>query len=276
MRKILLYTVCFFGMLFSVLNCRADYPIGKGRVALIGTYNYFYSNKFFDANAKLIKYPVGDYFNSSSYGLTFMAGLGRYVDFNISVPFVVQSLTSNGIKATNTGLGDLNTGFSFHFPSETLSKFFTIKANFILPLYQNDTLVTPYLGFASKAVQLGAAYSFSPFEKTFATIDFTYTRFLESSEGPNQYRGSLTVSKMLSNYTTLTGSFAHQVSRSINTSFNQNLSINKNFEGGTMSLSLSQRITRTVTPSIQGFYTLYGKNMGLGVGASFFLTVRIP
>ncbi len=276
MRKLLLYMVCFMGMLCSVLNCRADYPIGKGRVALIGTYNYFYSNKFFDANAKLIKYPVGDDFRSTSYGLTFMAGLGRYTDFNISVPFVVQSLTSGGIKATNTGLGDLNAGFSFHFPSETLSKFLTIKAGFILPLYQNDTLVTPFLGFASKAVQLGASYSFSPFDKTFATLDFTYTRFIDEFEGPDQYRGSVTVSKLLTRYTTLTGSFAHQISRSINTDFNQNIAINKNFDGGTVNLSIGHRISRTVTPSIQGNYTLYGKNMGLGVGASFFLTVRIP
>ncbi|TAH08472.1 MAG: hypothetical protein EAZ12_07620 [Sphingobacteriia bacterium] len=250
--------------------------MGKGRVALIGTYNYFYSNKYFDEKAKLIKYPTGDFFNSTSYGLTFMAGIGRKVDLNVSVPFVVQSITTSGVKQTNSGLGDANLGLSFHFPSESLTKSFTIKTGVILPLYQNDTLKTPYLGYASTGVQLGAAYAFSPFKQAYATLEFTYTRFLDASEGPNQYRGAFTLSKMLTNYTTLTGSFAHQISRSANTDFSQNISINKNFDGGTISLSLTQRITRTITPSIQGFYTLYGKNMGLGLGASFFVTVRIP
>ncbi len=276
MRKYFLYMICLGTMLFSVLHCYADFPMGKGRIALIGTYNYFYSNKYFDEKAKMIKYPPGDFFNSTSYGLTFMAGIGRKVDFNLSVPFVVQSITTSGVKQTNSGLGDANVGLSFHFPSESLTKSFTLKTGLILPLYQNDTLATPYLGYANKGIQLGAAYAFSPFKDAYATLEFTYTRFVDAFEGPDQYRGSVTLSKMLTNYTTLTGNFSHQVSRSINTSFNQNVSINKNFEGGTISLSLTQRITRTITPSIQGFYTLYGKNMGLGMGASFFITVRIP
>lgn len=276
MRKYLLFIVCLCGALLSSLTCLADFPIGKGRVALIGTYNYFYSNKYFDYQTRIVKYPVGDFFTSSSYGMTLLAGIGRKVDLTLGVPFVVQSITSSGIKTTNSGMGDLNVGLSFHFPSKMQTNSLTLKTAFILPLYQNDTLSTPNLGFGSKGVQAGLAYSFVPFKETFATADFTYTRFFDASEGPDQYRGSLTLSKLLSNYTTLTGSFAHQVSRSANITFSQNQSINKNFEGGTISLSLSQRITRTVTPSIQGFYTLYGKNMGLGLGASFFLTVRFP
>jgi hypothetical protein len=276
MRKYLLYMICLGGTLMSVLTCSADFPIGKGRAALIGTYNYFYTNKYFDDKAKIIKYPTGDFFSSSTYGLSFMAGIGRKVDFNISVPFVVQSTNTSGIKTSNSGVGDINAGFSFHFPSESLTKSFTLKAGMILPMYQNDTLKTPYLGYANKGVQLGAAYAFSPFKDAYATLDFMYTRFIDETEGPDQYRGSVTLSKMLTNYTTLTGNFSHQISRSINTSFNQNIAINKNFDGGTISLSLTQRVTRTITPSVQVFYTLYGKNMGLGMGASFFLTVRIP
>ena len=41
--KIFLITV----MLLSVGKVRADYPVGKKRTALTGTFNYFYSNKYF-------------------------------------------------------------------------------------------------------------------------------------------------------------------------------------------------------------------------------------
>lgn len=263
-------------MLISVTTCYGDYPLGKGRIALVGSYNYFYSNKYFDDKAKLIKYPSGDFFNSSSYSLSFITGIGRRIDFNVYLPFLVQTVSSGGFKRTNSGLGDASAGLSFHFPSVNQTKSLTLKAGVIFPFYQNDTISSPFLGFASKGIQLGAAYSFVPFEETFANLEFTYTRFLDASEGPDQYRGAFTLSKMLTVNTTLSGNFAHMVSRSANTNFNQNISINKNFEGGTIGISLTHRVTRTITPSIHGLYTLYGKNMGLGLGASFFLTVRIP
>ena len=263
-------------MMLSTSTVRADYPIGKGRTAIIGTYNYYYSNKYFNDAGKIVNYAAGDNFQSHGMSINFAHGIGRNVDIILSVPFAIQNFTGSGIKSNNAGLTDINMGLSFHFPSVNYQKYFTIKVNGIIPAYSNQDSTKPFLGYASKGASIALNYSFSPFNDGFAIVEAAYTRFFDNVDGPNQYRINASLSKMLNQNTSLNFSFAHQISQSDNISFNPNFSVNKNFSGGTLSVGLSKRITRTITPAVSAFYTLYGKNLGLGVGANFTLIVRMP
>lgn len=264
----------FAAMVLSIGEARADYPIGKRRTAITGTFNYFYSDKFFDANGKLTNNFPGDYFQSTFYSLNVMHGLGRRIDLTATLPFAKQTLVNGSNSETRSGITDINIGLSFHFPSEDYKRYFTLKTAVGVPAYQNNQ--TPYLGFASKAVMLGANYSFTPYKNGYAILEFMYTRFLDSQDGPNQYRGSLTIGKMYNKHTSVTASLAHLVSQSVNTAFNPNLQLNKNFNAATLNVSVGRKINRSITPTIQAYYTLLGRNAGLGLGVNFFVTVRLP
>ena len=261
-------------MLVGIEQAKADYPIGKKRTAITGTYNYFYSNKFFDASGKLVNNAPGDYFQATSYSLNVSHGLGRRVDLSVTVPFAKQTLVSGSNSESKSGITDVNVGLSFHFPSIDYKRYFTLRASVGIPAYQNNQ--TPYLGYASKSILLGANYSFTPYKNGFAIIEFVYARFLDSQDGPNQYRGVLTLGKMYNKHTSVTASISHQVSQSVNTAFNPNLQLNKDFNAATLNLSVGRKLNRTITPTIQAYYTLLGRNAGLGMGANIFVTVRLP
>lgn len=261
-------------MLCSVNSAFADYPIGKKRTAITGTFNYFYSSKYFNDQGKLISNAPGDYFQASSYSLNISHGLGRRVDMSVTIPFASQTLVNGNNSETKSGVTDINLGLSVHFPSIDYKRYFTIRGSVGIPGYQNNQ--TPYLGYASKSVMLGANYSFTPYKNGFAIIEFIYARFLDAQDGPNQYRAVITLGKMYNKHTSVTASLSHQVSQSVNTAFNPNLQLNKNFNAATLNLSVGRKINRMITPTIQAYYTLLGKNAGLGMGANIFVTVRLP
>ncbi|OYZ01608.1 MAG: hypothetical protein B7Y37_05455 [Sphingobacteriia bacterium 28-36-52] len=261
-------------ILCGVNSAFADYPIGKKRTAITGTFNYFYSSKYFNDQGKLISNNPGDYFQASSYSLNISHGLGRRVDLSVTIPFAVQTLVNGANSETKSGVTDVNLGLSVHFPSLDYKRYFTLRGSVGIPAYQN--IQTPYLGFASKAVMLGANYSFTPYKNGFAIVEFVYSRFLDSQDGPNQYRAVITMGKMYNKHTSVTASLSHQVSQSVNTAFNPNLQLNKNFNAATFNLSVGRKINRMITPTIQAYYTLLGKNAGLGLGANIFVTVRLP
>jgi len=261
-------------MLCGVIPAFADYPIGKKRTAITGTFNYFYSSKYFNDQGKLISNNPGDYFQASSYSLNISHGLGRRVDMSVTIPFASQTLVNGNNSETKSGVTDINLGLSVHFPSIDYKRYFTIRGSVGIPGYQNNQ--TPYLGYASKSVMLGANYSFTPYKNGFAIVEFIYSRFLDAQDGPNQYRAVITMGKMYNKHTSVTASLSHQVSQSVNTVFNPNLQLNKNFNAATLNLSIGRKINRMITPTLQAYYTLLGKNAGLGMGANIFVTVRLP
>src|SRR3989339_165522 len=261
-------------LLCSVNSVFADYPIGKKRTAITGTFNYFYSSKYFNDQGKLISNNPGDYFQASSYSLNISHGLSRRVDMSVTIPFASQTLVNGNNSETKSGVTDITLGLSVHFPSVDYKRYFTIRGSVGIPGYQNNQ--TPYLGYASKSVMLGANYSFTPYKNGFAIVEFIYSRFLDAQDGPNQYRAVITMGKMYNKHTSVTASLSHQVSQSVNTAFNPNLQLNKNFNAATLNLSIGRKINRMITPTLQAYYTLLGKNAGLGMGANIFVTVRLP
>lgn len=261
-------------IIIIVIPSRADWPVGKGRTSMILSYGFFYSSKYFDSTGKIAKFTPGDNFKSHTIGLTALHGITRRLDLTVGIPFIMQDLVNNGKRETNSGFGDVSIGLALHFPSELYKRHLTLKANIIIPAYENVN--TPYLGFASKGFQGAINYSFTPAPQSFAILEGTYTRYVDYSDGPEQIGATATFGKQLNKYSMVTFSFNHQVSNSISTNFNQNVLVNKNFTSGRLTMAYGRRITRTITPFIQGFYTLYGTNMGIGFGGNLFFIIKLP
>ncbi len=273
MRK-LIYILFYLISLFVVQKAKADWPVGKGRTLVSTSLSYLNSSKYFNSSGKVVSFGNTDKFQSSVIAVNLIHGITRTVDFSLSAPFVKQDIITNGIQQSNTGLTDIVAGFSFHFPSTERKRHLTLKAMVIVPAYENNE--GPSLGYASKGIQGAINYSFTPFKESFGVVEASYTRFLDFEDGPNQYRGSVSFGKSLNKYSTLTFNYAHLVSNSINTNFNPNLSNNKNFSSGSINIAYGRKLTRTITPYIQGFYTLYGTNAGMTIGAAFFVLIRFP
>lgn len=251
----------------------ADYPVGKGRVNLILSYNNLSTRKFFDREGKLNSYGPGEKFISHSYNINFLYGISRNVDFFISAPWVNQTLKAPQFSDQNQGVGDITAGFSYHVPSAEYKSYFSVKAHAIIPGYKN--IETPFLGYSLAGAQLGINYSFAPFKSGYCIVEAFYVRYFDV-DGPNQFRGSFIIGKMLDQYTPLTFSYTHTSSWSGDITFNPNTVLNKDFYSGNIGLSIGRRISRVITPSVTANYTVYGRNMGQGIGLSAMLAFRLP
>lgn len=253
---------------------KADWPVGKKRLMITPSFSYFYTGRVFDSTGKIRSSVNNDQFISKTLGLYGLAGMSRRLDFIFNVP--ISNITAKNIyvKESKTGIGDAMFGFAFHTPSNSLKSFFTMKALVILPVYSNVS--APYMGYGSKGARVAANYSFSPKKRTFAVIEGAYARYFDDKDGPNQYSLDLTYGKELSNGFLLSFSYNHLSSVSDNKAFSTNLNFNKDYMYGKISCALGKKVSRTITPYIQTFYTLYGRNAGQGFGGSVFVALKIP
>lgn len=267
-------TLILFFLFLYCTHLLADWPIGKHRTTVIPTYTYFNSSKYYDSSGKAISFGKGDHFISHTFNIYMAHGLARRLDFILNIPYTFVSSSFNNVTLSKSGIGDCYLGLAYHFPAKDLKSFVTTKALFILPGYQN--LSEPYLGFASKGFQLAANYSFNPVKNTFCIIEGTYTRYFDEATGPNQYGYNLTGGTMFGQYNYVTANFSGIISSSSDKGFNTNLLTNKDFSYGKISLAYGRKITRIATPYIQGFYTLYGHNSGVGLGGSLFVIFKLP
>ena len=265
---IVFFLIIFYNQLM------ADWPIGKHRTTLIPTYTYFRSAKFYDSSGKVISFGSGDQFVSNTFSLFMAHGISRRLDFIVNLPYSSVRSSFNGVSQSKSGFGDAQIGFALHFPSKDLKQFFTTKAIFILPLYQN--LKEPYLGFASKGIQLAVNYSFNPLPQTYLITEAYYTRYFDEVTGPNQFGYSITGGTMFLDYNYISANLAGVISSSSDKGFNTNLLVNKDFSYGKISLAYGRKIFRNITPYVQGFYTIYGKNAGVGYGVSLFAIIKLP
>ena len=266
-------TLLFLLFLLSTGICLADWPVKKGRIQLIPSYNLYYSSSYFNSNGKVTSLN-GGHFTSHYFSMYGMYGITDRLDFLVNLPITFQSLSSGGVKYNKSGISDISVGLAYHFPTEDMKKYFTVKGFFIFPAYQNN--VTPYLGYASRAFQLAAAYSYNPNDKSYLAVEGNYTRYVDDNNGPSQFLFSGTFGYYLNTHEKLTINFTHQISISDDKVFSANLPINKDFYVGKIALGYGKRISRTVTPYIQAYFTPYGYNAGNAIGINLFAIIKIP
>lgn len=264
----------FITFIFFYQYCFADWPVKKKRIQLIATYSYYHSSSYFNNKGTIVSLTQGNKYVSHYFGLYTMYGITDRLDLLVNIPIANQRLTAAGIRSTTTGIADMYIGFAYHFPSENLKKFITLKGSFILPGYQN--ISTPSLGYASKGYQLGIAFSFNPSPKTYIGAEANYTKYLDQVSGPIQYFFSSTLGYYLNDFEKITFNFSHQLSTSSDNSFSTNLTTNKDFLVGRMTVGYGRKITRTITPYLQFYFTPYGYNTGSASGFSMYTIIKIP
>ena len=270
MRTILI----IFIVIFCCKSSFADWPAGKKRTTLIATYTYFRSSKIYDSTGKLYSLGKGNFFVSNSINLYMVHGLARRLDLIANVPFSYITSSLNSVKTNKSGIGDCMIGLAYHIPFNFLKNYFTAKALYIFPAYQNTS--QPYLGFGSHAYEFSLNYSFNPIKHTFCVIEGNYTHYFDDVTGPEQFGYALTAGTMFLDYNFLTAGLTGTKSESIDKTFNSNLLINKDFQYSKLSLAYGRKISRIATPYIQGFYTIHGKDAGKGYGVSLFVIFKLP
>ena len=171
MRTILI----IFIVIFCCKSSFADWPAGKKRTTLITTYTYFRSSKIYDSTGKLYSLGKGNFFVSNSINLYMVHGLARRLDLIANVPFSYITSSLNSVKTNKSGIGDCMIGLAYHIPFNFLKNYFTAKALYIFPAYQNTS--QPYLGFGSHAYEFSLNYSFNPINSNLLiNKDFQYSK----------------------------------------------------------------------------------------------------
>jgi protein XagA len=257
------------------METRADWPVGKHRMALTPSYTYSTSKRFFNSNGQLENSPFDGRYTAQTIGLYGVVGIGRNTDFIFNVPLEYVTSKNAFDKISKFGVGDLISGIAFHSPSQDLKKYFTVKMGVIIPLYSNVN--EPYLGLGSKGAFIGANYSFNVKKNTFAIVEGVFTRFFDQQDGPNQFNVNLIYGMELPKSNLLIFTLNHETSSSADKNFSAiNQNANKDFMFGTFAASWGKKISRTLTPSIKIFYTIYGRNAGQSLGVSLSTTIKIP
>jgi len=260
--------------LFIVHTCYADWPVKKKRLQFVPGYSYYHSKTYFDKVGQPTPLGDGNSYTSHYFSLYGMYGISDRFDLLVNLPFANQRMKENGVLLTKSGIADMSIGFAYHFPSEDLKKYFSLKASFILPGYQNTT--SPYLGYGSKGYQLGMSYSLNLSDKFYFDGEGDYTRYFDQATGPNQYFIFGTFGYALNDFEKLTFSFSHLLSVSSDKSFSNNLAANKDFVSGRMTFGYGRRISRSVTPHIEFYFTPYGYNTGSASGISLYAIIKVP
>ena len=260
--------------LFIVQSCYADWPVKKKRMIFIPGYSYYHSKSFYDKTGHLSALGAGNSYTSHYFSLFGMYGITDRLDFFANLPLANQRMKENGVLLTKTGIADISVGLVYHFPSENLKKYFSLKGAFIFPGYQNTN--SPYLGYGSKGYQLGMSYSLNLSDKFYFDTEGNYTRYFDQATGPDQYFIFGTFGYAINDFEKLTFSFSHQLSVSTDKSFTNNLAANKDFVSGRITLGYGRRISRTVTPHIEFYFTPYGYNTGSASGISIYAIIKVP
>lgn len=253
---------------------KADWPIGKKRINFSPAFGYTSSPRYFDSTGRIRASTNGGVYSTKTIGLNVATGLSRRVDIFVNVPYSFVTSSDIFTSSNTSGIGDITTGISYHTPSDDLKSYFTLKAQFYIPVYSN--LKEPYLGYGSKGAQIGVNYSFLPKKGQFTVIEGTIARYFDNVDGPTQLGIGISHGFQLPKFQSLTFVFNHLTSISSNKIFSSNLNSNKNFMAGRIAASYGKRISRTVTPYIQAAYSIYGKNVGQSITLALFVTVRLP
>lgn len=274
MRKF--YTIILLTILIGLAKSSyAGFPIGKYRGLIIPSVNYYTSKDTWDSQGHKIKGLPGTGFTSYSAGLYFGYGISRRLDVivNVTAP-LQQSSYRNGadslIKLQSSGFGDMQVGLSYNLINFNYTSFFSIVASGIVPLYNNsnkDVALGYGVGGADVKLTYTGSIGSTFLKGCYFNTEIGGRRYFDT-QGPDVliYSASLGFGLGKRNQMSFEGS--GQNSYSINKTFNQNLSVNRDYSFVKGAINYGHTFTRRFYVFATGFYTIAGRNTGLGYGGS--------
>jgi hypothetical protein len=169
-------------------------PVGKKRLFLIPAASYFFNSTYWDKDGNYRTYNDNLKFGSKILSLSSEYGFSRKVSFVGSVPFIINSITSNSSNASVAGLGDAELGVRYYVANINYNVYFSIQGNVVVPLYTNTA--TKNLGYDKLGGEIKGigAGDFAIGAKKFYWEASVGGRQFAGSEGPFQFKGSLSLS----------------------------------------------------------------------------------
>jgi len=268
--------IFIISLLFAVWanQAMAGWPIGKYRNVVIPSFNFYSSHDTWTSGGQLVKGKPGAGFTSYSAGLYVGYGISRRTDLIVNVIAPSQHSayvdgSGNLVKQTSSGVGDMQAGLSYNLFNFGYKSFLSVMGSAIIPLY--DTTKTVALGYAAYGAELKLMYSGGIdngfLKHTYYNMEVGYRRYFDT-QGPNVLIYTAMLGLPLGKRNQIGLEIGGQYSTSTNKSFNPNLALNRDFAFTKASLDYGHTFTRRFSVFLVGFYTLTGRNTGLGYGGS--------
>ncbi|GAB3908712.1 hypothetical protein [Mucilaginibacter boryungensis] len=272
MKKI--YLILLLVLAGWVNQAQAGWPIGKYRNVVIPSFNYYTSHDSWNSVGQKVKGSPGSGFTSYAVGLYVGYGISRRLDLVVNVLAPQQNSAYRNfkdslIKQQSSGIGDMQVGLAYNLVNFGYKSFLSVMGSGIVPLY--DTTKTVALGYAAYGAELKLMYSGGIdngfLKHTYYNMEVGYRRYFDT-QGPNVllYTASLGIPLGKRNQIGFEGS--GQYSTSTNKAFNPNLALNRDFSFTKASFDYGHTFTRRFSVFVTSFYTLIGRNTGLGYGGS--------
>jgi len=245
-------------------------PIGKFRNVFVPAFGYYSATDIWDVHGIKIKGMDGTGFQSYSLNLFNDYGISRRLDFFTTLPIVYQTSKYSNGKHEAYGPTDLQTGLSYVLINARSERYLTIQASAIIPLYNKSNPNTD-IGFGSFGSEVKLSFSGNLGKQIIKGCYFNteiYYRRYFNNDGPNQYGILAFLGFALSKSNQVTIDAVAIKSVSLNRSYNTNVSSIRDFSLIKPSLRFGHRFNRRFSLFAGGFYTVYGRNTGVGYGTT--------
>lgn len=262
-------------LICSVKGAHAGFPIGRYRNLVIPSFNYYTSKSNWDSKGHKTTGRPGTGFTSYSTGLYIGYGITRRLDVivNMSAPMQFSSyrdIKDSLISQQSSGLGDAQIGLSYNVFNFDFASYLSVVASGIIPLYNNSTKAVA-LGYGIGGAELKLTYTGNigaTFLKgCYYNFELGGRRYFDT-QGPDVLLYTASLGFGLGKRNQVSFEFGGQNSYSTNKAFNPNLSVNRDYFFTKSDVSFGHIFTRRFYMFLSGFYTLSGRNTGLGYGGS--------
>jgi hypothetical protein len=248
-------------------------PVGKKRLFLIPAASYFFNSTYWDKDGNYRSYNDNLHFGSKILSLSSEYGFSRKVSFVGSVPFIINTISSNTSSSSVSGLGDAELGVRYYVANINYNVYFSVQGNVVVPLYASDP--TKNLGYDKLGGEIKGigAGDFAIGAKKFYWEASVGGRQFAGSEGPFQLKSSLSLSYSINkkNQVSLAGTSLYSYSNT-KTEVDPNNPLNVanskqfNFNQLTGSYAYSIKRNKSLFFSFSKFIT--GTNTGAGTTLS--------
>ncbi len=257
----------------------AGFPIGKYRDIVVPSFNYYRQTDRFDGNDKVIKGPPGTSFTSYSSTLFIGYGITRRLDLIMNVPFLYQvnNLGQNG-KIVDQGPGDFVGGLSYNLVNWGYTKFLSVQASAIVPLYSKINGENTALGLGDYGTEVKLMFCGSLpkliADKGYFNTELTYRRYFDT-QGPDQVSFMATVGYPVTKHNQVSVDLTFYRSYSSNKAFDPNIFTARDYAFFKPQLNVGHQFSRRASLFIGGYYVPFGLNTGVGYGGSVLFVFKL-
>lgn len=271
-----IFLLLMLGFIYSS-TLYAGFPVGKKRMMLSPTYNFYQSKAYWDRNSQLIPNPNNGRFASHYVGIFGAVGVGERTDLVFNLPFVYQVFRETGLTNTNSTIGDATIGMSFLINDFDQYKFLTFTPSVIIPLYARPTTPQPIPGLGLFGLEGKLGFSGSTrtrLNNQYWDMNVGLRRFIDTA-GPSQiFADALWGIPIDESWTTTLSLSGLRSFSSVKGFLPSNPFVNRDFAFIRAQLGLGRKIQEGIEVFGTIYSDLWGMNVGKGSGGAITLVFK--